>query len=323
MLFVWFALVFVLATASSVAAGTEPPPSSGPLFSIKPTSITFGAIHVGEKSHPRKVIVTNITNSAQYVIETGGAAVVFGGISDCSQTWLNPGKSCYLEYQFAPTSIGQIMGSTNGTFDSQSYALSFTGTGLPSRYIKFTSRNSINGTAGVPLSFDVTTIALPVPSLSIKQPLPAGLSFKDEGNGSALISGDPSVSGTFHSTIVAVGPEGVKRQRLTIVLGPLQYSISPTTINFGSVVLGQSSPPQTVTVTNISGHLEWVGGSGGAAGVFGGTTNCNGIWLGAGGSCQIYYSFTPAVVGFVSGGTSGTFNGQPYALSFTGTGVPA
>ena len=43
--------------------------------------------------------------------------------------------------------------------------------------------------------------------------------------------------------------------------------------------------------------------------------------LAAEASCQYFYAFSPVTKGFVQGGTSGTLDGQPYALTFTGTGT--
>ena len=64
-----------------------------------------------------------------------------------------------------------------------------------------------------------------------------------------------------------------------------------------------------------------VSAAGGAGGIFGGVSNCQGNILATEQSCQYFYAFSPVTVGFVQGGTSGTLNGQPYALTFTGTGT--
>jgi hypothetical protein len=65
------------------------------------------------------VTVTNIRGSALIVDATGAVAGVFGGTSDCNHTVLAPGASCHLYYQFTPTSVGFVSGTTSGTFNDR------------------------------------------------------------------------------------------------------------------------------------------------------------------------------------------------------------
>jgi hypothetical protein len=44
--------------------------------------------------------------------------------------------------------------------------------------------------------------------------------------------------------------------------------------------------------------------------------------LAAGGTCQFFYAFTPVVAGPVTGGTSGSVNGEPFSFTFAGNGLP-
>jgi hypothetical protein len=104
--------------------------------------------------------------------------------------------------------------------------------------------------------------------------------------------------------------------------GTPQFLISPTSLNFGQVKIGTTSPQQSIRVTNESNQPVVMSGTGGAAGVFGGVQNCQGQTIAAGKSCQMFYAFSPPATGTVNGSTSGTWNGQAFALKFTGTGVP-
>lgn len=104
--------------------------------------------------------------------------------------------------------------------------------------------------------------------------------------------------------------------------GATLFLITPNALAFGDVPIGSSAPTQTITVTNVSRQSQTMSGAGGAAGVFGGAQNCQGQTLSPGSSCQMFYAFSPTATGFVKGSTSGSWNGQSFALNFTGTGTP-
>jgi hypothetical protein len=104
--------------------------------------------------------------------------------------------------------------------------------------------------------------------------------------------------------------------------GPTLFLITPKTLAFGDIPIGSAAPTQTVTITNLSKQAQTMSGAGGGAGVFGGAQNCQGQTLAPGASCQMFYAFSPTATGFVTGSTSGTWNGQAFSLKFTGTGTP-
>jgi len=74
-------------------------------------------------------------------------------------------------------------------------------------------------------------------------------------------------------------------------------------------------------VRNVSGVSQVMSGAGGAAGVFGGAQNCEGATLAPGAACRMYYAFSPTSTASVTGSTNGSWNGQPFSLTFTGTGT--
>jgi len=103
--------------------------------------------------------------------------------------------------------------------------------------------------------------------------------------------------------------------------GTPQFLITPVSMNFGAVKVGQTSKPQTVTIENLANQPVVMSGAGGGAGVFGGAQNCQGTTLAPGASCQMSYAFTPTAAGQVHGSTNGSWNGQAFSLAFAGTGL--
>ena len=88
-----------------------------------------------------------------------------------------------------------------------------------------TSRSSATFTVGHPGSFTVTATGRPTPSLSESGALPAGVSFTDNGNGTASLSGTPAAGsgGVYHLTITAgngVSPNASQSFTLTVQAPP-------------------------------------------------------------------------------------------------------
>jgi hypothetical protein len=103
---------------------------------------------------------------------------------------------------------------------------------------------------------------------------------------------------------------------------PPLFLITPTSLDFGYVPVGSAAKTQEITIKNVSGVPQTMSGAGGGAGVFGGAQNCQGTTLAKGKSCHMFYAFSPTSTGTVNGSTNGTWNGQEFDLSFTGTGTP-
>lgn len=103
---------------------------------------------------------------------------------------------------------------------------------------------------------------------------------------------------------------------------PPLFLITPTGLDFGYVPVGSTAAEQEVTIKNVSGVPQTMSGAGGGAGVFGGAQDCQGTTLAKGASCHMFYAFSPTSTGTVNGSTGGTWNGQPFSLTFTGTGTP-
>ena len=101
--------------------------------------------------------------------------------------------------------------------------------------------------------------------------------------------------------------------------GPVA-SVSPSSLNFGSVAVGSTSPPQTVTLKNTGTatlNLTSIAASGDYA-----QSNVCGSSLSPGGSCTISVTFTPTAAGTRTGSLSISDNapGSPQTVSLTGSG---
>jgi hypothetical protein len=73
------------------------------------------------------------------------------------------------------------------------------------------SLDSATATVGKAFSFTVTTTGTPIPSITKKGTLPKHVTFVNNGNGTAIISGTPTKVKTFHFTIKATFGTGASK----------------------------------------------------------------------------------------------------------------
>ncbi len=98
----------------------------------------------------------------------------------------------------------------------------------------FTSANSTTLTTCSIGSVTITTTSYPVASLMESGLLPPGVTFFDNGNGTATLSGSPSVSGSYPITFTAtngVSPNAVQNFTLTVSGGPVCPTVTSLTSN--------------------------------------------------------------------------------------------
>jgi hypothetical protein len=102
----------------------------------------------------------------------------------------------------------------------------------------------------------VTTSAFPTPALSETGTLPGGVSFVDNGDGTATLSGTPTSGGAFPITVKAsngVSPNGTQSFTLTVGTAPTITSASSTTFAVGSTgsftVTATGNPTPTITAS--------------------------------------------------------------------------
>ncbi|MGA3221420.1 MAG: putative Ig domain-containing protein, partial [Acidimicrobiales bacterium] len=101
-----------------------------------------------------------------------------------------------------------------------------------------TSSTSANAIASTPFSFTVTTTGEPAPALTESGALPSGLTFTDNGNGTATIAGTPAAtSGAIYPiTITATSTAGTSSQQFSLTVADAPSITSPSTATFSTGV---------------------------------------------------------------------------------------
>ncbi|MCW2796407.1 putative Ig domain-containing protein [Nocardioides sp.] len=136
----------------------------------------------------------------------------------------------------------------------------------------FTSGDTATFVVGNPGSFSITTSGVPtVTSISKTGALPSGVTFTDNGNGTATISGTPAAGtgGTYPVSLVAVNgvlPNGsqsftvVVNQGPAITTNPSDQTVNPgTSVTFSAAATGVPTPTVQWQVDTGSGYSNIAG----------------------------------------------------------------
>ena len=204
----------------------------------------------------------------------------------------------------------------------------------------FTSADSATFTAGTAGTFSVTTSGYPAPSFGWDN-VPPGMTFTDNGNGTATLSGTPTTAGTYAMDLSAASAYGTAQQTLTVTVQQAPAITSGTSATFTTGTAGTftvtttGSPtaaitesgalPSGVTFTDNGDGTATLGGTAasGSAGSYPITiTANNGVSPNATQSFTLTVNAAPTAPAITSG-TSATFTvGTAGSFPVTSTGSP-
>ncbi len=306
---------------------------------VSATRFDFGEVEVRATAPSQSVTLTNVARVPVTLSLAGGAAGEFGGTTSCGSS-LAPGASCtaLLRVQADDDGPGVTKTATLAV-NGVSYSLEFSGTGVPAgsapsaQFLVTPTRFAFGGVqvGGTAPSQSVTLTNVG------SSPAPVNLA----GGGAGVFGGatdcagrtlDPgkscSISYAFRPTAL-----GAAARTATFTAAGTSHTldfsgtgfdpvlVTPTRFAFGEVVVGQTAPSQSVTLTNVGATPAPVGLAGGGAGEFGGATDCAGRTLDPGTSCTVSYAFTPTTTGPLAKTVTLPSNGVSHSLDFSGTGV--
>ena len=310
-------------------------PASGGLFSISFTAMNG----VGSNAMQTFTLTVNqppvftSANSATFTIGVAGSFTVTASGSPAPSIT----EAGHLPSGLTFVDNGNGKGSLSGTptvFIGGDFTITLTaknGIGSPvtetftiivQQPPAFTSPNNAVFAYGVPSSFTVTTAAFPNASINESGTLPPWLTFVDNGNGTATLSGTPTfTSGTFPLVLTATNVVTSTQQNFTLSVSGL--NLSPSNLVFGTVYLN-SSHTLPVAVTNvgstaisITGVSITPGTANGAA--YTAVNHCTSP-LKAGKSCIIDVTFKANAEGTLTATLNLTDNavGMPQQVELTG-----
>ena len=215
------------ATTGNVVVTVGGVASNGVSFGVTPSTSavmtpTFNP-GTGTYSSAQAVAISSTTSGATICYTTNGSnpAATTPGLCSAGTSLANGGM---VQVSASETlkAIGTESGFTNSAVGSASYTIGVAPL--------FTSGNDTTFTVGTAGSFTVTATGNPTPSLTEMGTLPSGVMFKDNGGGTATLSGTPAsgTAGTYILTITAsngVGTPANQAFTLTVSTCPQKLAI--------------------------------------------------------------------------------------------------
>ena len=307
-----------------MVSGTAVPP-----VTFSPATLTFGNVSIGSTSSPQSVTLTN-NQSVGLTISGITASGDYSQTNNCpsSSTPLGTGQSCTINVRFSPTAKGSIPGaisiSTDASPGTQPVGLSGTGTGSVSSQIAISPARLDFGSpeAGTATATQTVTITNSSNSktLSITSLAPSSTVYQvtaDSCSGQTIAAGGHCTFDVAFQPIAnfaSVSYPGAITVNDSDVTSPSAVGLagigvppvtsSPATLDFGTIISGNSSNPQSVTLTNNHNASETLSISSSSyfPTVPSGSTCANPV--AAGGTCSLQFTFNPRGIGtFIGAGT--------------------
>jgi Bacterial Ig domain/FG-GAP-like repeat len=196
------------------------------------------------------------------ITTTGG-----GGSIVLTETGALPGGVTFTDNgDGTATLTGPPAGGSGGTYPLLFTATPTTGSPVTQSFTltvqqapAITSGNTVTFNVGVAGSFNVTTTGFPAPTVIATGALPSGVTFTDNGNGTATLAGPPAsgTAGSYPLTITAsngVGSAATQTLTLTVTQDTAITSANATTFTVGAagsftITTAGSPPATTITLT--------------------------------------------------------------------------
>jgi parallel beta-helix repeat protein len=326
--------------------GTPPPP-----LVIEPTSHDFGSVAVGSASESMRFKVTNRTPYGSLpvtVMTTGGE---FDIVSDGCSPEIPPLSDCNIDVDFAPSASGDQQGelvvqgaSPPPSFSVQGFSFvqpearaSLQGVGVSGGQLLLPGSIDMGAgqVGGAAITYPVELRntgygALTISSITVSSPFtlvnncPATLAPAQSC--SLLLGFQATALGEVNGTLTVVtSAEGGSRAVPVVARGqtvatPL-LRVLPTSLGFGSRIIGSQSTAQQVTITNIGGATATLDLALSTIDFLISGNNC-GATLAPQASCSANVSFRPLGFGTRLGSfvVNGNAANAPQSLVISGTG---
>ena len=314
---------------------------------VSPTSWNFGNVAVSSSSTPKTITLTNNQSTSLSISSlavTAGSPYSIGASSTCLNPTVSAGGSCTVILTFNPTTTGAAPAASLSIYDSannspQTVTLSGTGTSpvtpvtlLPTSLafgnveITNTVVKNVTLTNNQSVQLDIASITgFPAGyALNSATTCLAGTPVAAGGSCIIAVSVTPTVAGPIGGTITVNDDASTTPQSFTVsATGTAKLVPSPLSLSFTSQVIGTTSSPQTITLTNPQSVAEAITGAtitGANASDFAVTTACplSPATLPAGANCPVMVTFTPGGPGT----RTATLNiGDPLMIPLTGAGA--
>ena len=331
-----------------------------PDITVAPLTLNFGSINVGSTSPAQPVTIGNVGTSNLVIKTIASSSAQFQKTADgCANQTLAPGQNCTVSVQFKPGSIGlksAMLSIASNDPDESPVKVALSGTGTTGG-----GGGLLPDITVAPASLDFGSVA--VGSTSAAQPV----TISNDGTGDLLVKSITLTGTAFQkvtdgcsNTTLAPGQNcmvslrfkpgatGLKTSTLSIPSndpdanenpakvalsgtgitgGSPDITVTPPSLDFGSIAVGNMSGAQTLTVGNNGTAALLIRGITLTGTAFQKTVdNCSNTTLTPGQTCTVKVLFKPGSTGAKSSTLSipsndPDTNENPFRVQLTGLGV--
>jgi hypothetical protein len=285
---------------------------------LTPAIANYGTVNVGSSSS-QGLTLTNSGTATVAVGPTSLSNAVFTlGSSTCGAS-LAAGANCNFTVVFQPTAVGAQTAVFSVTDDAgtQTAALSGTGAQPLTAEAALTPATANFGTVTVGTTSSAMVFTLANAGNAALSNISFGLSGTGNASfqmGSSTCGSSLSAGGSCNITVTfapqsagsisallsatdAVGTQSATLSGIGVAAAAPQAALTPAVVGFGSVTVGSTASPQTLTLANAGNAplpVSSVTVTGAGASQFAIVANTCGSNLAAGASCTVRIAFTPA-----------------------------
>jgi hypothetical protein len=330
-----------VAFTGSGASATLPLSGAGQAattLGVNPASVSFGSVQVGT-NQPQTITLNNGSSSAITITQASASGTGFSISGLSLPATLNAGQSASFTTTFAPTVAGSATGSIaiTSTASNSSFSIPLSGTGVTTGTLAANPTSiafgnvqvgssqshsqTLTNTGGSLLHISTATVTgagfatsgLSVPTtLNAGQSLTFNVTFTPQSSGNASGSLALTADGSVSNLSVALSGSGAS---------PGQLAVTPTTVNFGNVVVGATQNQSgTLTASGAGVTISSVSSTNSEFTLSGLSLPVN---LNAGQTANFTLTFAPNASGSASGTITFASNATnpPVATSVSGTGT--
>jgi len=315
--------------------------TSAPTLTISPTAINFGNYATGFTTPVSPVTVTNSSTSTVTFtsIVVGGTNLTDFAQSNNCGTSLAAGAMCTINVTFTPAVTGALSADVvltdNAGNSPQSVAL--TGTGVAPTLLSSTAEDigsvliggmksapAVTFTNQEPITLTITSI-VESGSAQFTQTNTCGTSLAAGASCTITATFKPTVAGAATGTITITDPASNSPQTIALSgTGVAPVLLNPTSLAFGTVKVGTTSPAQIITITNnlkITLNISSIKLTGSHPTDYAETNTC-GTTLASKASCTVSVTFKPKATGLRSASLTVTDSAtsSPQVARLNGTG---
>ena len=318
-------------------------PSAAPAVSANPTSAAFGNQNVGSTSAGITITLSNSGGAAATAMTYATPSAPFTRTATTCGASIAAGASCTMTFTFSPSAAGnfsQNVAVAGTGVPSFNVGLSGTGVAATSPNVSAAPTSLAFGTVNVGVTSpsqtitvsntgtgDATNMSYPAaPAKFTKSGTCSSATLAKNTSCTVVFTYTPTAATTDNATYTITGGGAsiaISLSGTGAAAAPAALQASPTSLAFGSIVVGVTSATQSVTVSNTGGTAaSSVSVASGNPTEFPVSSNTCGSTLNAGASCSFSVAYKPSATGADAASVTISHAAGSVAVAVSGTGAP-